>query len=786
MSPHKKQFPVSKISTLLLVMGAFFGLSAMLSAETVNLQSGRFSLMIDQQSVRLTSGETTLLECRGIELINDVGATLPVEGVSVVKNDKGAIQTLKADDAVIERKFMPVNGGFHVEEKFTKLPPSALNRWHSSYVPGFANTWNYTPSVGGLVPDTYYKSPVVIAASDKAAVAIIPDFKVLSLAVLKTSNHGILYDLTEKKRFIAPGFIPAEFWFHSVYRPSKRNWKPTENMVNAYYLFGGDNGMNLYRKSIRFLWENRGRQEQAVAAKQQQGIHPGFQEYRLFDDWRKLAWHTISTKDWLEVDLPDGTKGGAVSHSRWNDGSAAEFGKKGRPSYSFTAWFNALRTSYGMALYARRTGDEAMLARASDVINVVANAPSLNGAFKCYAAKKLDGSLHWLAGDGGGKITETGYLGYDMAWTALWMLRWQEAKLPTTRDIIKQSKALGDFFLANQTQDGFIPSRYDEQAKPIPDLSLKLKAETAMMANFLLELHRATADPRYLAGGRKALSFVWQEVAEPRQWYDFETFFSCAPDWPGENGKAVRKSPDLVCSKSGLYPLNNLAMAQAADAFLSAYQITKEADYLEKGEILLDYLFGTQQVWSNPLIIPYGDPGLLVGGFTTQNSDAEWSDGRQVIFGPIILNYYRETGKPEYLERGIAAMRAQLNVNPSENFAHQGYPERGKWCITGFHWGTGSSVSAMEIEAGFLGDLFVDVSAQTAVGVNGLDVRAFKLEDKSVDLIVATPFEWNTPPLIRTKKPFDRTVKVNGQVCITEGDAFRIPLSALKQKESSK
>ncbi|MEI6175826.1 MAG: hypothetical protein WCS43_02945 [Verrucomicrobiota bacterium] len=770
---------IKEIQVWLLVKGACLGLVATVSAQTLTMQSGRFSLTIDEQSVQLSSGEKKLLECRGIEILDDAGKSLSVQGVSVLKKDKGALQKLKVGDALIEREFMPVNGGFRVEEKFTKLPSSALSRWYSSYAPVFENTWNYSPSVGGFVPDAYYKSPVVIAASERAAAAIIPDLKVLSLPVLKTCNHGILYDLTGQQRFIAPGFIPAEFWFHSVFRPGNKIWKPTENMVNAYYLFGGDNGMNLYRQSMRFLWETYGRQEQAVAAKQQQGIHPGYQNHRLLDDWRKLAWHTISSKEWLEVDLPDGSKGGAVSHSRWNGGNAAEFGSKGRPSYSFTAWFNALRTSYGMGIYARRTGDKEMLSRASHAFNVFANAPSLNGAFKCYAAERLDGSLHWLAGDGGGRITETGYLGYDMAWTALWMLRWRDAKLPTTQDVLKRCKEIGDFFLANQTPDGFVPSRYDEQAKPISEISLNLKAETSVIANFLLELHRATADPRYLAAARRALAFVWQEVAEPRQWYDFETFFSCAPDWPGENGKAVRKSPDLACPKSGLYPLNNLAMAQAVEAYLTAYQLTGEAAYLEKGEVLLDVLLGTQQVWSNPLMAPYGEPGLLIGGFTTQNSDSEWSDGRQAIFGPIILNYYRATGKPEYLERGIAAMRAQLNVNPSENFAHQGYPERGKWCITGFHWGTGSSVSAMEIEADFLGDLFVDVSTQTAVGINGLDVRAFKLVNKTIELTVSTPFEWEFPPSVRMKAPFDGTVRVNGQVCVMKDSAFMIPLSAL-------
>ena len=53
-------------------------------------------------------------------------------------------------------------------------------------------------------------------------------------------------------------------------------------------------------------------------------------------------------------------------------------------------------------------------------------------------------------------------------------------------------------------------------------------------------------------------------------------------------------------------------------------------------------------------------------------------------------------GKVEYLERGVAALRAQFPVSPSENWAHVGYG--GKAGVSSFHWGTGSGMAGIEIE----------------------------------------------------------------------------------------
>ena len=107
-------------------------------------------------------------------------------------------------------------------------------------------------------------------------------------------------------------------------------------------------------------------------------------------------------------------------------------------------------------------------------------------------------------------------------------------------------------------------------------------------------------------------------------------------------------------------------------AYLRAYQVTGERPFLERGEALLDYLLLYQQSWTNPALEDLSGPAMLLGGFTTQNSDAEWSDARQSQCGNVLLDYYRATGKAEYLERGVAALRAQFPISPSENWAHEG------------------------------------------------------------------------------------------------------------------
>ena len=98
------------------------------------------------------------------------------------------------------------------------------------------------------------------------------------------------------------------------------------------------------------------------------------------------------------------------------------------------------------------------------------------------------------------------------------------------------------------------------------------------------------------------------------------------------------------------------------------------------GTRVLDYLLLTQQVWSNPALSP-----KLLGGTTTQNTDAEWSDARQGYVAVLLFDYYQATKNTEYLERAVAAARSTFAVAPWENWAHTGFKDQ-HGALTGFHW----------------------------------------------------------------------------------------------------
>ena len=405
------------------------------------------------------------------------------------------------------------------------------------------------------------------------------------------------------------------------------------------------------------------------------------------------------------------------------------------PSVYLSSWFNALRTSFGMALHARRSGNAELLALARQTVEVALRSPGRDGAFKCIAVPRPDGAATvWAAGDGSGGSTEAGYLGYDMSWTGYWLLRWRAAGLPGAEDILPRCRALADFLMARQAAGGMLPTRFAEDGSVEEEKSRMVKAETGPVALFLLALHAQDPDPRRLEAARRGLAFLEREVIPLRQWYDYETFWSCA-----------RREARLD-ERTRQWPANDLALGQAVAAYLEAHRATGEARYLETGESLLDYLLLYQQCWTNPVLEGLSGPAMLLGGFTTQNNDAEWSDARQSQCGNILLDSYRETGKVEYLERGVAALRAQFPVSPSENWAHEGYG--GKAGVSSFHWGTGSGMAGIEIDEEFLGDAVVDVAAGRGVGVNGIDVTGCSVRDGEIRIEMRTPFARPRPPRV--------------------------------------
>jgi len=192
----------------------------------------------------------------------------------------------------------------------------------------------------------------------------------------------------------------------------------------------------------------------------------------------------------------------------------------------------------------------------------------------------------------------------------------------------------------------------------------------------------------------------------PRQrWFDFETFLSCA-----------RKPYEFYDKWTAQYPQNNLATIQAAKAYLEMFHATQDRQYLEHGRQVLDYLLLTQQVWNNPAFSP-----KVVGGFTTQNTDAEWSDARESYAAVVLWDYYKATDDQEYLERAVAAARSTFAVAPWENWAHTGYRDE-PGALTGFHWDQ-KRYDLNRIMSPVLGDAFIDLRQKNGVGFNACSLR---------------------------------------------------------------
>lgn len=615
--------------------------------------------------------------------------------------------------------------------------------------------WSYAPSIGGFVPDAYYKAPLVMCQSGSNAFAIVPDLNQLNKEVLKRCNHFLGLNLPAG-RLMSVGFTPPVMVAHSVYAADQMgSWKPDGSVENSYFLLLTSSAVHqqAYREVVRFHWEHFGRLEQAHAADQQEGsTETNEQQLTLWDDWRPVVWEQETRKLWLDIPLPDSSLGGGVCTYRWGPG----------PSVYMTSWFNSMRTSYGMALYARRTNNPELLDMAGRTLNLALKSPGIDGAFKCISVPVpgTQDSVVWGAGDGNGGSTGGGFLGYDMSWTAYWLLRWKEAGLPGAERVLTRCHELADFLISHQQPDGFIPTRFEEDGTTQLELSRTTKAEVGPVALFLLQLYKLDAQHKYLDAARNALSFLENSVIPSREWYDYETFWSCAP-------KSIPY--DEI---TGQKHANNLALSQAVAAYLLAWHVTGQSHYLKTGEALLDYLLLYQQCWTHPLIGGFESKTALLGGFTTQNSDAEWSDARQSQIGNILMDYYRATGKTEYLERGIAALRAQFPISPFENVAHSGYgsknvtreqvghlravppwytynryPEKIRG-ISSFHWGTGSGMAGIEMEEEFIRDAVVDMTAVRGIGVNGINVTDCQIHGREIYLELNSPFQWKREPVI--------------------------------------
>ncbi|HZY64249.1 MAG TPA: hypothetical protein VFE38_17155 [Edaphobacter sp.] len=527
---------------------------------------------------------------------------------------------------------------------------------------------------------------------------------------------------SEKQPWISYGAIPWQPHGHSYFRrnPNSHPKILADTVEYSYSLVVSQQPVKLgYRRIVRLLWEEYGHPALLNSSDAQQNVIRT--ELNSFSSWREDAWNTYADRVYASFDC-GGKRCGTLSSNR----NAAGDWKHTEPDAWFNAWFQTLRTAYGWYTYGRQTHNAEMMAKAESVLTLALSAPQKGGAFPTIYM--LD-QHRWIPDDGWAGYAED-YHSFCMSWTAYWMLRWEKDLTPQrAAEVLRFVKPYGDFLLRQQLPSGVIPSWYNSSLQPRKEFR-DFNAETAVSALFLVNLGTATGDHRYIAAAERAMDFITKEVVPRQRWYDFETFLSCA-----------RKPYDFYDKWTAQYPQNNLAEIEAPRAWLDLFHATHKREYLDRGVKSLDYLLLTQQVWNNPSFSP-----KLLGGFTTQNTDAEWSDARQAYAATLLFDYFRETGNFEYLERAVAAARSTFAVAPWENWAHTGYIDE-PGALTGFHWGTGSAMTSVGMMSPVLGDAFIDVGENRGVGFDECSINDVHIDSKNIAFHIESPQKQRSFPV---------------------------------------
>ena len=94
---------------------------------------------------------------------------------------------------------------------------------------------------------------------------------------------------------------------------------------------------------------------------------------------------------------------------------------------------------------------------------------------------------------------------------------------------------------------------------------------------------------------------------------------------------------------------NNRELDERLNGFLG------NKEYLDYGQRTLDELLMTQASWQPPYMYVN-----VLGGFGVLNADGEWNDSRESLFSELIIQYGKLLDKPEYIERGYAALKASF------------------------------------------------------------------------------------------------------------------------------
>ncbi|WP_333864299.1 hypothetical protein [Sphingobacterium sp.] len=537
--------------------------------------------------------------------------------------------------------------------------------WQIRILPAFQPSFHWaphlTPSDDHIVAQHVFRAPMLMLSDQHRQLVIIPDVDLLN----RTRARDWYMDLDAEKNQLTLGRSLAQVAEHVLFKRKTGNTYAGGKFEFAFYVLSFDDrevADNPFRRPLSFYWKNWGKglfeQGEPISGNLETYVRHSY--HWAFHSWVQQVWQSFEING-KKVGAPTFIVNTSQSPNYPGNPNEREF-----RSIWNQAWFSSLRSASGLYRFAKRTGGYDLLDKANLTKELALSYPKKKGFFYGLIGTEMEAAAD---GDNAKKsLRSKGWTDYywgnsnrnpytwdarkspfhilDMSWTALLMLRWYDELEKDTR-LLAYAEDYAKSLLEVQSTDGFFPGWLDvETLKPLAHLNES--PESAMSVTFLLMLYRITQKEEYKLAALKAMQAVMREIIPAGRWEDFETYWSCSrvgsEDWVGKK-----------VSRNDMYKQNNFSMFWTAEALLECYQITKSEQYLKKGQRTLDELLMTQAAWQ-----PHFIPIKALGGFGVMNADGEWNDARQSLFAELIIRYGKELKQKEYLQRGLAALRASF------------------------------------------------------------------------------------------------------------------------------
>ena len=557
------------------------------------------------------------------------------------------------EDGYIEYKVEKVSDElFRLEATLDLEKDTTQEDWKITLNPSFKGDFHWsphlTPSDRHIISDHSFRAPALISSSTEKIVTIIPD-----LETREEAGYRWYMDLNAPKNELTVGISNYRVAEHVLFHRKPVTLKKGQVKL-AFYIMVSDQKQDItnpWRKPLAFMWDKYAKDLVAKGEPLNDDITPYVKHtYNwAFKNWEDAVWQEFKL---------NGKKVGApafIVNFTQSPNYKKPYDEREFRSIWNQAWFNSLRSAQGVYRFGRRTNNQDLIERANKTKELALSFPQKGGLFPGLIATEM----HRIKVDGHNvsrsKGWDTAYFGnsnrnpwtrdpkrspyhiLDMSGTAYFMLTWYQ-DLEKDQRLLDYAKSYGDKLITLQDRDGFFPGWIDMKTlKTLPVLAQS--PETSKSVTFLLKLAEITKDNKYRDSALKAMDAVSGEIVQTGRWEDFETYWSCAKWWGNKVGQKI--------PRNNMYKQNNFSIFWTAEAFLNAYELTKDQKYLELGQRTLDELLMTQSLWQPSYMYV-----KVFGGFGVMNADGEWNDARQAIFAELIIRYGKLLKKQEYIDRG--------------------------------------------------------------------------------------------------------------------------------------